>query len=501
MHIRQLRKVKRHRQLAGAWQQYQNSNCETAWMHLLSRYTSGSHIHGFYQLFWPTMRRRMRLLWTLALLCALIVLIFITYLLAERHQRKLFQTVIADSRWPIRNIAFPVIFVCNKNRLNWSRLPEIGERYNITESQQPLLERVLTAYDALSISHLDVFEALQDQPLETLNHLNFTQIVSEMAWRCEELISECRWQTQSRNCCELFRPRRQQQGVCLAFHELEERSSAETGSGTGIVVRLLLNEALHAPGNREPKGFVLDVVEPGVWSELPISLVPDADTNVGIRAVYHFYDEATYGLPSVQRQCLLDYEQKSDHFQTLLGFKYMLENCLAECQQLYMLRYCNCTLDLFFPPSNHVGCKLKDLPCLAAHNHLLKNFEHHEERSYVAQNESGLLCDCLHNCKSLTLLTDVHKAARRRHLENARAKGSAHGSNRSILLNVYYTKNVILVYRTSLIYSWLDLIVSFGAICQLCLGCSIISLLELCYFGLFDLPRFCCSHYSLRRLY
>ncbi|XP_030243259.1 pickpocket protein 19 [Drosophila navojoa] len=507
MFINQVRKVKRNRARIAAWKHQQQQQQQPRWIYdsdwidLIRRYSIGSHIHGFYQLFWPTMRRRMRLLWSLALLCALIVLIYITYLLAERHQRKQFHTIVDDSHWPIVNIAFPAILVCNKNHLNWSRLPEIRESYNISDAELPLVERALTAFDAVTTSHLDVFESLRGEPLETLNHLNFTQIVIDMAWRCDELFRECSWHTKARDCCELFRPRRLPQGPCFAFNELEKRPSAETGLGTGISFRLMLNADRHAPANGESKGFVLDVVEPGVWTGFPMTVPPYADLNIGLSAVYHFYDSGTYSLDSNQRECLMDYEQDSKQFLTLLGFKYMLENCQAECQQHYMLSYCNCTLDLFYPPSNHAACKLKDLPCLAAHNHLLQNFEQPGEKSFVAQKEAGLICDCLYNCKSLTLLTNMRQSV---FLPWKAGNGSdnsySESNNRSIFVNFYYDKGVILVYKTSLIYSWIDLIVSFGAIFQLCLGCSIISLLELCFFGLFDVPRFFWTRYESRRI-
>lgn len=58
MHIGTVRRVKRNR--LRAWQEHQRADDEAAWVQLLRHYTVGSHIHGFYQLFWPTMRRRMR---------------------------------------------------------------------------------------------------------------------------------------------------------------------------------------------------------------------------------------------------------------------------------------------------------------------------------------------------------------------------------------------------------------------------------------------------------
>ncbi|XP_017150946.1 pickpocket protein 19 [Drosophila miranda] len=460
------------------------AEASTDWMQLLEGYISRSHIHGLYVLFLPTMRRRMRVLWSLALICACSVLIYVSYLLAKRYHNKHFQTTIANSHAPIHQIAFPVIIICNKNRLNWSRLPEVRSRYNITPSQEQLFERILTAYDGLSFHQFKVFESLENQPLQALNHLNFTQIVSEMSWRCDEILSDCSWHTSARNCCHLFRPRRLPLGYCLAFNEVEQRRNGDFGVGTGLLLRLLLHADHHAPGNLESKGFVLNIVESSVWFGYPIEVMPHTRTNVAVTAVYHYFDESTLSLPSSRRRCVMDYEQGSEHFHTLMGQKYMLENCQAECQQRYLLRYCNCTLDLFYPPSNYTACQAKDLPCLAAHQHLLQNFEQSGEHPYVHREDAGLMCDCLHNCKSLTLVTELRKIILQPWLQpNATLING-------MWLNVFFKKSFMLTYKTKLIYTWVDLLVSFGGICQLCLGCSMISLLEFLYFGLLKVPRF-----------
>ncbi|KAH8300647.1 hypothetical protein KR018_000928, partial [Drosophila ironensis] len=454
------------------------------WMELLEGYITRSHIHGLYLLFLPTMRRRMRILWTLALIFAFYVLIYVSYLLGHRYHNKQFQTIVANSHASIRHIAFPVIIICNRNRLNWSRLPEIKKRYHIPPEREELFERILTGYDSLSFTKFNVFSSLKGEHLEDLNYLNFTDIVAEMAWRCDEMFSECIWQRAHRDCCALFRPRRLTLGYCLAFNELEQRRGTETGISTGLLVQLMLREEDHAPRNPQPKGFLLSVVESSVWFGFPIDVWPHTRTNVAVTAVYHYFDDSTLSLPSSYRRCVTDYEEDSEHFQTLEGQKYMLENCQAECQQRYLLRYCNCTLDLFYPPSGYRACRATDLPCLAEHNHLLQNFEQSEEHPYVHREESGLVCDCLNNCKSLTLLTDLRKSILKPWWwrNYTRSEG--------MWLNVYFKKPSMLVYKTNLIYTWVDLIVSFGGICQLCLGCSIISIIEFIYFAAFKVPQF-----------
>ncbi|XP_030377205.1 pickpocket protein 19 [Scaptodrosophila lebanonensis] len=473
------------------WRECQRPDGFTAWLQLLHSYTKRLHIHGLNQLLLPTMRRRMRLLWCLALVCAGTVLISVCYLLAERYQRKHFRTIIANAHAPMYHIAFPVVIVCNKNRLNWSRLKEISQKYNITGAHQPLFERVLTAYDALSFRHFHVFDKLSNDTLHSLNHLNFTEIVSELAWRCDEIMLECIWQMKPRDCCKLFRPRRQPQGMCLAFNELEQRHIGDSGIGTGLIVRLLLRQESHAPNNYRPKGFVLNILQSSVWSGYPIELLPESTTrtNIGVSAVLHYFDENTFDLPIHWRRCIRDYERNSPEFRTLLGHKYMLENCIAECYQLYMLRYCNCTLDLFYPPSNYPPCRLVDLPCLAAHNGVLQNYEEVGERPYVHSSRPGMVCECMHNCHSLELLTDLRKSVL--------MPWQFSNTTKAITFNIYYNRDEMLIYKTGLIYTWVDLLVSFGSICQLCLGCSLISLIELCYFGIIAVPRLCWQHQCL----
>ncbi|KAH8281581.1 hypothetical protein KR054_001656 [Drosophila jambulina] len=488
MFIRPVRKVKQFLPAHG-WEERHptealKKNKRTAWMELLETYITRSHIHGLYLLFLPTMRRRMRFLWSLALICACSVLIYVSYLLGERYHSKQFKTIVAHSHASIHHIAFPVVIICNRNRLNWSRLPEVKLRHNITLGQERLFERILTAYDGLSFHQFNVFGTLQGEYLDDLNHLNFTQIVTELSWRCDEILADCRWQTASRDCCKIFRPRRLPLGLCLAFNELEQRRGTETGLNTGLLLRLQLHNDSHAPGNMGQKGFLLNVVEADVWFGFDIEVVPHYRTNVAVTAVYHYFDESTLSMPSRWRRCVMDYEQDSEHFQTLFGQKYMMENCQAECQQRYLMRYCNCTLDLFYPPSEYPACRLKDLPCLSSHNHLLQNFEQVGEHPYVHREESGLLCECLNNCKSLTLVTDMRKSVQQPWLEANSSRSS------ETWLNVFFKKPSMLVYKTNLIYTWVDLIVSFGGICQLCLGCSIISLIEFIYFALFKVPQF-----------
>jgi hypothetical protein len=50
------------------------------------------------------------------------------------------------------------------------------------------------------------------------------------------------------------------------------------------------------------------------------------------------------------------------------------------------------------------------------------------------------------------------------------------------VLKVYFAQADSVLFRTTVLYAWYDILSDYGGILSLCLGCSIISFLELIYF-------------------
>lgn len=50
------------------------------------------------------------------------------------------------------------------------------------------------------------------------------------------------------------------------------------------------------------------------------------------------------------------------------------------------------------------------------------------------------------------------------------------------VLKVYFTQVDSVLYTTTVLYAWYDIVSEYGGILSLCLGCSIISLVEIVYF-------------------
>ncbi|XP_018794771.1 PREDICTED: pickpocket protein 19-like [Bactrocera latifrons] len=467
----------------------------------LTEFGQQTSIHGLNKTFEANMNRLTRLFWTVGFLCALGMLIFVTQKLAARYNKRQFKTVVNSTNYPVYRIVFPEVHICNDNRLNWARFASAKENFLRPEHHKTELEQIFTQtvalYDNLRFGAFDVFESLSNKSLRSLDYVNFTNVAQFMAWRCNELLTDCVWRHNPMNCCDIFIARRSSFGFCMSFNTVEDISgqlrapldnkwpwrASREGPGNGLNVRVLINERLHSPFAHNRKGIMFMVMEPGVWWSVSNHMELNDMTSVQLNAQLSFFDENTRSIPSNVRECVFGNERNSADYKTLLNHKYMFENCHAECQQEYTMKYCNCTFDMFFPPSQYPSCKLSDMPCLARNNERLKYFQQSGESDVLSATlqELGMVCECFLNCLSLAYLIDI------------RAYDLPHVTQKPndsfVDLDFFFMRDSIVVFRTTVVYTWVDLLVNFGNATALFLGCSVISVVELIYYFCVYLPR------------
>ncbi|XP_033173375.1 pickpocket protein 19 [Drosophila mauritiana] len=473
---------------------------QSAWQ-LALRFGKRTTIHGLDRLLTAKASRWERIVWLCTFVSAFLGAVYVCLILSARYNAAHFQTVVDSTRFPVYRIPFPVITICNRNRLNWQRLAEAKSRFLANGSdaaQLELFELIVGTYDDAYFGHFQSFERLRNQPTELLNYVNFSLVVDFMTWRCHELLADCLWRHHAHDCCEIFSKRRSKNGLCWAFNSLETEEGRRmqlldpmwpwrTGSAgpmSALSVRVLIQPEKHWPGHRETsamKGIDVMVTEPFVWHNNPFFVPANTETTLEIEPVIYFYDNDTRGVRSDQRQCVFDDEHNSKDFKSLQGYVYMIENCQSECHQEYLVRYCNCTMDLLFPPGQYRSCRAQDLLCLAEHNDLLIYSHNPGEKEFVRNHFQGMSCKCFRNCYSLNYISDVRPAF---------LPPDVYANNSYVDLDVHFRFETIMVYRTSLVFGWVDLMVSFGGIAGLFLGCSLISGMELAYFLCIEVPAF-----------
>ncbi|KAM7351045.1 pickpocket protein 19-like [Cochliomyia hominivorax] len=413
---------------------------------LATEFGSKSTIHGMNRIFQEDSHMYERFFWVLTLIAALFGSIYFCIILSSRFHAGVLQTVVDSTNTPVYHIPFPEIAICNLNNLNWKRLDEAKKLFLPNETNTEVLnlfEQVIGLYDNLTFGDFEVFYALEGKPLELVEHVNFSLVFDFMTWRCKELFSDCKWRHYDIDCCEILLKSRGETGLCWHFNTLSSEegrrkkhlddkypwSTGSAGPQSGLNVRVWVG-----------------VMEPEVYYRDPVWVPVSTATAVEVEPIVYFHDNGTRSLPT--RSCVFKDEHDGQNFKNLAGFTYMLENCLAQCHQEYLLRYCNCTIDLFFPPDKYRICTVKDLLCLARNNAHFRFTHQYGEELFIRNEYQGMKCDCVRNCYSLNYVADIRPSFLPAHLI---------GNNTYVDLDVYYRFDKMLVYRTSLVFDWVDL--------------------------------------------
>ncbi|XP_065356445.1 pickpocket protein 19-like [Calliphora vicina] len=474
---------------------------------IVDEFVGNFTMHGVDRIFKRKLNKYKRITWIFGFSVCLMVCIYVSCQVAFKYHTKPLVTVVSKTHLPVFQIPFPEVTICNKNRFNWQRFERAKEMFLKPEHQtnpeyQEIFMEVVNAYDTLIFGKFYKFENLTKVPpsmLKELNYVNFSLVSEFMAWKCHEIFTDCLWIDDDYDCCEIFFMRNSQMGTCLAFNTIESPEGVEKqkldsfwpwrskgqGDENGLMLKVHLREYEHSPMRRNKKGILVMLAEPYVWFNYPIEVNTHTRTSVSITAILHNFDNYTRIFSPRD-------ELNSKYYKSLAGHRYMFENCQAECQQEYLIRFCNCTLSLFYPAGQHRPCKLVDYPCLFYHNDKLQYFEQIGESKYVSEYFPDVMkCTCYYNCKSLTYITKVTTA----YMNNMEAEFN----NSYIDLSLFYQQEFIVAFLTTVLYTWTDLMASFGGLAGLCIGCSLISLVEFAYFFLVDIPRKTMLYYKMKK--
>ncbi|XP_037895430.1 pickpocket protein 19 [Glossina fuscipes] len=466
---------------------------------LFYRFANKSTIPGLSKLGERESHNCERFIWFLVLSLAFFGTVHVCLRLKDRFDAGNMETVINSTRYPVYQISFPVVSICNRNQLNWQRLEAAKSMFlpqeNNTEISK-LFELIITAYDTFQFGQFQVFQILQNRPIHALSHINFSLVYEYMSWSCEELLTDCKWRNNDINCCDYFFQRRSQIGYCWSFNTLETEAARErqlkdpnwplrtgnSGMKSGLKLRVLINPENIYPGNGKPKGIKVMIAEPHVWHKKPLPVPTNTNAIIEVDPVIFFYENDTKRLKTQERKCVYSDEPSSYGFKTLPGEVYMMENCISQCNQEYLLKHCECTVDIFFPTGSYPICDLKGLLCLSQHYEYFLYTQDPEELQYVPDNYGkSMLCECFRNCYSLNFITEMRTTF---------LPTDIRGNKSYIDLDVHFRFDTMMVYSTHLVFGWMDLISAFGGIAGLFMGCSLISVMEVFYFLLFEFPLF-----------
>lgn len=133
--------------------------------------------------------------------------------------------------------------------------------------------------------------------------------------------------------------------------------------------------------------------------------------------------------------------------------------------------FCNCSVGFLFPPGSYNECNVSSIFCLIEHNDFLNAEKPQNNNPFFDADAEGMECRCLPECSRIDYSYDVSPIFDEKPIDAD-----------FVMIDVHYASKTMMKYRTDVTFSSMDLIVGFGGIVSLFLGCSLLSMVEIFYY-------------------
>lgn len=132
--------------------------------------------------------------------------------------------VVESTIYPVSDISYPAVTICNNNRVNWDRVePYINESLqNASAVTKKHFRAFLHTLNTLEYGSFDEFVGIKDWNVTEMNHINLLEMYEKITFTCDEMFDSgyCWFRNKYYNCCELFSPHKTEYGLCLAFNSV-----------------------------------------------------------------------------------------------------------------------------------------------------------------------------------------------------------------------------------------------------------------------------------------
>lgn len=164
-----------------------------------------------------------RAFWSILVLGAVICIVSISLQLSDKFTNSPLSTVVESTIYPVSEIAYPAVTICNKNRFNKERCQEAEGKFipNADNETIEMFRLLITSMNQLEFGAFDEFEEeIFNFTSEQLDTLNLTEVFEFVMLSCEEIFTgRCWWRNKYLNCCEdFFYLTRSEYGLCYSFN-------------------------------------------------------------------------------------------------------------------------------------------------------------------------------------------------------------------------------------------------------------------------------------------
>ncbi|GAB0094849.1 hypothetical protein DMENIID0001_101750 [Sergentomyia squamirostris] len=424
------------------------------------RYSINSTVHGIKYLVDDDLHPAERIAWLAVVSLAVFGLVYSSLLLSRRFSSSPLATVIESTIYPVSEIPYPAVTICTGNRINWSHVNHVAERYLNKSSNLQRMKETLKYFLASAVERIlgdefhvvEKFREMSNQSHRELEQVNIGELLQDVAPRCMEIFHEiCWWRNKYLNCCSIFTVQFSTYGPCLSFNSRTgadaPRRSKESdwpwrtsnyGDWSGLRFTM-----------KSPAGVWVIVHHPVQWPQTAKFIATGSTTTFTITPTFTYSSSSVGRFPPAQRGCLLQREISDENVMSLPGLIYHLENCIGECRQRYMMQYCNCSVDFIYPTGSYAVCNATGIRCIGEFAGQLRHdfvTGHKFDDAPAAANTTTLCPMCLPQCRQVTYGI-------------ACESNPLPFENRDLItVDIHFRQATMVKYRTYVVYELLDLI-------------------------------------------
>ncbi|XP_025421820.1 sodium channel protein Nach-like [Sipha flava] len=335
---------------------------------------------------------------------------------------------------------------------------------------------------------------------------NITDIMLQLMPTIDEMFHSCYWRGTGFNCSDLIRLQRTEEGFCYSFNsKTSERSvndsefnppvagpndmliplrnnAAGKMTGLELILKSLITE--YSPVDTRSKGFNIMVHTPEDFPDISGSYKIYSEINqssqISVSVSHIGADESIYRLGETDRKCFLYVERSAAQVNLPLYRSNSEDNCYSRCRLRTTREMCGCVPYYFdveregHDETEWKCCGIEHIQCLGKMDVLQRNTQPPKDEPGFPEWSVPVYmnCSCPHPCSFIGYTTEM-KMFPKDYME------SSLFPNAYMHIDIHYKERFAISYQRFMKYTVQDLLVTFGGMASLFLGCSLVSLMEI----------------------
>ncbi|EDS44436.1 amiloride-sensitive Na+ channel [Culex quinquefasciatus] len=430
---------------------------------------------------------------------------------------------------PVWNIPFPAITICPETKIqkNHVNFTDLFMRYAHGDRQG--LDRTELNILLASLQLCNEWFFVRPEYDRIYEYFNLSESIvktlQRISLRLDDIIYHCRLHNVP--CKPLFSETITEEGICMTFNGLSSEemfhkdhlhsdyeylsetkvsenwtlergySSAANlssypyrvlGSGyqAGIKVHLMTTKNDLEYHCRESQGFKVLLHAPSDYPQVAskfIRVTLNRDIAVAVKPQIISTEAALYDYEPVRRQCYFNRERQLKFFRV-----YSQPNCQLECLTNFTLLLCGC-VPYWMPRSSQTRfCETYEIRCALGAQQKLMLLNARNQIQH--QSDKRIKCDCLPACNSIQYDAEITQTMFNFKETIKLRLGPINITYQDIVdnkllskLEVYFKDVQFITSKRTEMYGLTDFVASCGGILGLCMGVSLLSLVELLYFS------------------